>query len=123
VTGPNPCYTFQTTGTVIEGVDMTTSGTGGFAAIDVDCTNGATLSDLVVSGGIVALFNDENVAFSGLTFTRGEANIRCEPAVFVTGPANHITASGIFTNSAIDRITGVTSAISISGMDLPGDTC
>lgn len=123
VTGPNPCYTFQTKSTVVEGVDMTSGGTGGFASIDIDCTNGATLSDNVASGGIVALFNDENVTLTGLLFTRGEANSVCEPAVFVTGPANHITASQIITNSAIDRISPPTSAISISGMTLPGDSC
>ncbi len=123
VTGPNPCSTFQTHGTVISGVDMSTNGTGGFAAVDVDCTNGATLSNLVVSGGIVALFEDENVTLNGLDFTRGEANQTCEPAVFVTGPANHITATGIVTNSAIDRVKPPTSAISISGTKLPGDSC
>lgn len=123
VTGPNPCSTFQTTGTVISGVDMSTNGTGGFAAVDVDCTNGATLTNLTVSGGIVALFEDANVTLNGLDFTRGEANQQCEPAVFVTGPANHITATGIITNSAIDRVKPPTSAISIMGTKVSGDSC
>ena len=46
VTGPNPCYHVpDDTGRCISGVDMSTNGTGGFASVDVDCTERRDLDE------------------------------------------------------------------------------
>jgi hypothetical protein len=95
VTGPNPCAGYPTTGTVLSNINMTTTGKGGFAAVDVDCTNGARLSNITIHGGILAMFKDENVTLTGETFTPGPQNTRCEPALYITGPATNITVTKV----------------------------
>jgi hypothetical protein len=113
VTGPNPCYSYQTVGTVISNVDMTTQGVGGFAAVDVDCTNGAQLTNITIHGGILALFEDENVTLSHEVFTPGSANIACEPAAIVTGPANNIDISDVTSSGGGIRVKQPASSVVI----------
>jgi hypothetical protein len=100
VTGPNPCDNYPTAGTLISNVNMTTTGKGGFASVDVDCTNGALLSNITIHGGILALFKDENVTLTGESFTPGAQNTPCEPAVYLTGPATNITISNVTSQGA-----------------------
>jgi hypothetical protein len=95
VTGPNPCAQYPTTGTVVSNLQMATTGRGGFASVDIDCTNGATLSNITIRGGILALYRDENVTLNGEVFTPGEDNVQCEPAAYITGPANDIAISDV----------------------------
>jgi len=65
LTGPKPCYTFPITGSVVSNVIMVNHGTGGFAAVDIDCQNGARLTNINIHGGILALYNDENTVLNG----------------------------------------------------------
>ena len=97
--GPNPCYSFQRGGNVVDHIDMTTTGTGGFAAVDIDCQNGTRVSNIVIHGGILALFNDENTSLTGEEFWRGPRNMTCEPAWYVTGPSNHITVANVVSHA------------------------
>jgi hypothetical protein len=94
--GPSPCSTDQNDGDSISNIDITTTGTGGFAAIDVSCQNGAALSDLTIHGGMIAIFMDANVTVRGETFTPGPYAKSCAPPWFVTGPAQAI---------AVDQVT------------------
>ncbi len=100
VTGPNPCDRFSTVDTVVTNVSMTTTGKGGFASVDIDCTNGARLSGITIHGGILAMFKDEHVTLMGESFTPGPDNGQCEPAVYITGPANTITISDVTSSGA-----------------------
>jgi hypothetical protein len=111
VTGPSPCASYPTTGTVISNVNMTTQGVGGFAAVDVDCTNGAQLSNITIHGGILALFRDENVTLSHELFTPGALNITCEPAAIVTGPSNSIDISDVTSSGGGVRVRQAVSAL------------
>ncbi len=94
LTGSNPCYLFPITGSVVSNVTMVNHGTGGFAAVDIDCQNGARLSNINIHGGILALYQDENVVLNGETYYGVNA---CQPAWFVTGPANNILVENVVT--------------------------
>jgi hypothetical protein len=111
VVGPNPCYQFPTVGTVMKNINMTTTGKGGFAAVDVDCTNGAQLANITIHGGILALYKDENVTLNGEVFTPGPDSISCEPAAYITGPANNITIADVTSSGAGVVVKQPTTAI------------
>jgi hypothetical protein len=96
LTGPKPCYTFPITGSVVSNIIMVNHGTGGFAAVDIDCQNGARLSNINIHGGILALYNDENTVLNGEVYYGVNA---CQPAWFVTGPANNILIENVVTYS------------------------
>jgi hypothetical protein len=103
LTGSNPCYAFPITGSVVSNVTMTNHGTGGFAAVDIDCQNGARLSNITIHGGILALFNDTNTVLNTETYY-GVA--RCQPAWFVTGPASNIVIENVVSYSGFGVIHG-----------------
>lgn len=94
VTGPNPCDTYQTTGTVVQNVTSTNYGHGGFTALDIDCTNGASLSNVTIHGDYIALYQDENVTINGESYQRTTQNT-CTPPVYITGAAYNIAMSNI----------------------------
>jgi hypothetical protein len=93
VTGPSPCSSYGTTGTVVQNVNITHTGRGGFASLDIDCTSGATLSNLTIHGNYIALFQDANVQLSGETFTPDAKT--CQAPWYITGPASNITITGV----------------------------
>jgi hypothetical protein len=103
LTGSNPCYAFPITGSVVSNVTMVNHGTGGFAAVDIDCQNGARLTNITVHGGIVALFNDTNTILNTEVYY-GVA--RCQPAWFVTGPASNILIENVVTFGGLGVIHG-----------------
>jgi len=103
LTGSNPCYAFPITGSVVSNVTMFNHGTGGFAAVDIDCQNGARLSNITIHGGILALFNDTNTVLNTETYY-GVA--RCQPAWFVTGPASNILIENVVTYAGVGVIHG-----------------
>lgn len=113
VTGSNPCANYPTMGTRVSNVNMTTTGKGGFAAVDVDCTNGAQLSNITIHGGILALFKDENVTLNGESFNPGSQNTPCEPAVYITGPASNITVSDVISLGGGVEVKQPTNSIAI----------
>ncbi len=94
LTGSNPCYAFPITGSVVSNVTMVNHGTGGFAAVDIDCQNGARLTNITIHGGILALFNDTNTILDNETYYGVN---RCQPAWFVTGPASNILIENVMT--------------------------
>jgi hypothetical protein len=98
ITGRSPCPSFGTTGTIVSNVNVTNSGTGGFTALDVDCTNGATITNVVIHGDYLALYQDENVVVNGLTVTPGPYEQRCGAPVYVTGPSNHILLENVLSH-------------------------
>jgi hypothetical protein len=103
LTGSNPCYAFPITGSVVSNVTMVNHGTGGFAAMDIDCQNGARLTNITIHGGILALFNDTNTVLNTEVYY-GVA--RCQPAWFVTGPASNITIENVVSYSGAGVIHG-----------------
>lgn len=113
ITGPNPCQTDQTTGTVVQNVNVTDGGIGGFASVDVDCTNGAVLSDITIHGGILALFFDQNITLTGENYTGDNPNFRCQPAWFVTGGSNFLI-SNIASNAGPGRVTQNATNVSVT---------
>jgi len=125
LTGPNPCYTFPITGSVVSNVTMVNRGTGGFAAVDIDCQNGARLTNINIHGGILALFNDTNTVLNGETYYGVNA---CQPAWFVTGPASNILIENVVTYAGLGVVhdsrhgtaTGITVLNQTKGL---GATC
>jgi hypothetical protein len=105
LTGPNPCYYFPITGSVVSNVVMVNHGTGGFAAVDIDCQNGARLSNITIHGGILALYNDTNTILNTETYYGIN---RCQPAWFVTGPASNILIENVLTYAGAGTIHGST---------------
>lgn len=103
LTGPNPCYMFPITGSVVSNVTMVNHGTGGFAGVDIDCQNGAQLSNITIHGGILALFNDANTVLNGETYYGVN---KCQPAWFVTGPATNILIENVVTYAGVGVIHG-----------------
>lgn len=93
ISGPNPCSNYGTSGTVVQNVNITHTGRGGFASLDIDCTNGATLSNLNIRGDYIALFQDENVSLNGETYTPDAKP--CQAPWYITGPATHITINAV----------------------------
>jgi hypothetical protein len=94
LTGSNPCYAFPITGSVVSNLIMVNHGTGGFAGLDIDCQNGARLTNITIHGGILALFNDTNTVLTNETYYGVN---RCQPAWFVTGPASNILIQNVVT--------------------------
>jgi hypothetical protein len=94
LTGSNPCYAFPITGSVVSNIIMVNHGTGGFAAVDIDCQNGARLSNITIHGGILALYNDTNTTLTNETYWGVN---RCQPAWYVTGPASNILVQNVVT--------------------------
>jgi hypothetical protein len=94
LTGSNPCYAFPISGSVVSNLIMVNHGTGGFAAVDIDCQNGARLTNITIHGGILALFNDTNTIVDNETYFGVN---RCQPAWFVTGPASNILIENVMT--------------------------
>lgn len=101
LTGSKPCYAFPITGSVVSNVIMTNHGTGGFAAVDIDCQNGARLTNITIHGGILALFNDTNTILNTETYYGIN---RCQPAWFVTGPASNILIENVLTYAGVGTI-------------------
>ena len=84
ITGPQPCNAHSRGGAAVSNVNMTNTGTGGFASIDVDCQSRATITNITVHGGIVSIFRDSNVTLDGEVFAPGPAAEACAPPWFVT---------------------------------------
>ncbi len=103
--GPQPCSSDQRTGDVVANVDATTTGRGGFASVDVDCQNGATLRNIAIHGGILALYQDQNVTLSGETFTPGPYAVACAEPWFVTGPSQNISIDDVVSAGGPGKIT------------------
>jgi hypothetical protein len=91
ITGPAPCYSFPTTGTIVSNVSSTNAGSGGFTSLDIDCTNGATLTNINIHGDYIAFYQDENVILNGevareyLTYQK-----LCVAPWYISGPSNHM---------------------------------
>jgi hypothetical protein len=113
ITGPAPCDTHQTIGTVVDTVTITNSGRGGFAALDIDCTNGAQLRNIVIHGDYVALYHDENVSLTNETYTPDAKT--CQAPWYVTGPAHNININQVQSSGGHGIIKGPTSNIVLSG--------
>jgi hypothetical protein len=88
------CRDRPNSGIVVQNVNITTTGLGGYGALGLDCLNSATLTNITISGGIVALYLDNNVTINGLSFTSvyeqsdGEYGIACQNAVEITTGKN-----------------------------------
>jgi hypothetical protein len=129
ITGPSPCSSFGTHGTVISNVNVTNTGASGFTALDIDCTNGAVLTGITIHGDYMALYEDENVTLNGMDYAAGPYESGyCSHDIYVTGPSNHVLLSNIVTHNgrAIQHATqaGVVANLMITNeVYAPGDTC
>jgi hypothetical protein len=92
--GPNPCASYPTHDTVVNDVTITSQGTGGFASLDLSCTNGIDVTGLRIQhGGIVAVYRDEHVVIDTMSF-QGDSR-PCQHAIEITGSANDISISNL----------------------------
>ncbi len=121
--GPSPCFSYQRGGTTLRNIDMTTTGTGGFASVDVDCQNHATLSNITIHGGILALFEDENVTLDGESFTPGPFAKTCAQPWYITGPSHHITVANVVSHGGHGIVKQPSDGITISGQTVDGPGC
>ena len=124
IAGPSSCSSDVNTGAVVSGVTMTTTGTGGFSSIDVDCQQSAALTNLLVHGGSVTPYQDANLTLNGLVYIRGPYAETCEPAWEVTGPTVSILISNVITAAGYGREIASPSGVVVTNEALaPGDTC
>ena len=114
ITGQSPCDRYHTTGTVVDTVTISNSGRGGFAALDIDCTNGAQLRGIDIHGNYVALYQDENVSLSGENYTPDAKP--CQAPWYISGPAHNISIAQIQSAGGRGIIKGPVSGIAISGV-------
>jgi hypothetical protein len=89
ISGSSPCPNYSTHGTVVDHLTISNSGTGGFASLDIDCTNGATLSNITIHGNYIALYQDTNVTLTNETYTPQAKP--CQVPWYLTGPSSNIT--------------------------------
>jgi hypothetical protein len=121
ITGPNPCASYQTTGTVVRNVNVTNNGSGGRAAIDIDCTNGAQISNITIHGQYLALYQDENVSVSGETYVPASWMGTCHEPWYITGPAAGIHIANVLSYGGAGIISPPTSNITITNQTVrPG---
>jgi hypothetical protein len=111
ITGSSPCQAFPTVGTVVQNLNITNTGVYGFASLDIDCTNGASLSNITVHGDYIAMFKDENVTLNGESYTGG-ARV-CQNPVYITGSSANITLSGIHGGGRVMQRSGTLTNISV----------
>lgn len=121
--GPNPCYNDTSTGDRVSVVAVTTTGTGGFAAIDISCQNGASVSDVTVHGGTIALFEDRNTTLTGERFTPGPRAKMCAPPWFVTGPTSGITVTNVTSAGGGGIVHQPASGITVAGQTVTNLAC
>jgi hypothetical protein len=96
ITGTSPCSAYPTVGTVVQNVNVTNTGSGGRAAIDIDCTNGAQIRNITIHGQYIAFYLDENVTLSGETYSSQAFMGLCHEPWYVTGPSANITIDNVF---------------------------
>jgi hypothetical protein len=93
--GPT-CDAFPDSGTVLTNVTTTNAGSGGFTSLDIDCTNGATLTNITVHGDYIALYEDENVVLNGEVAREYLAYQKpCVAPWYVSGPSNHLLLENV----------------------------
>jgi len=114
ISGPNPCSTFKTSGTVVQNLNITSSGTGGFASLDIDCTNGAVLSNITIHGNYIAVYQDENSSVTNETYWPGAKP--CQFAVYVTGYAANIAINGVAGGGGVKQAGAPLIAISVANV-------
>jgi hypothetical protein len=123
VTGPNPCDAYPRGGNTLQNITMTTTGTGGFAAVDIDCQNGTRASNITIHGGILALFRDENTTVTGENFTPGPYALACAPPWIITGPSTNVAVTNVVSHGGHGVVHGVTSAITTNAQQLLNSSC
>jgi hypothetical protein len=120
-TGPNSFTTFQNYGTVIENVNSTNTGGGGFTALDIDCTNGAKLSNITIHGDYIAFYMDENVTLTGEVSSPSAQNQACTAPYYVTGPSSNIHITDVLSHGG-HGISHNTLHGSVAGLVLSNNT-
>jgi hypothetical protein len=123
VTGPNPCYTYQTTGTVVRNVSVTNTGSGGLAALDIDCTNGAQISNITIHGEYLALYQDENVSVSGETYRPQVFMGPCHEPWYITGPSTRVSIANVLSYGGTGIVRPPASSITITSQTIRGPGC
>jgi hypothetical protein len=111
ISGSQPCSNHSTTGTVVDHLNITNTGTGGFAALDIDCTNGAQLSNITIHGNYIALYQDENVTLTNETYSPQAKP--CQVPWYISGPANNITIDQV-AGGGHGIVKGTTSNITVT---------
>jgi hypothetical protein len=114
ITGPSPCDSYQTSGTIVDTLTITNSGTGGFAALDIDCTNGAQLRNIVIHGDYLALYQDENVSLANETYTPDAKP--CQAPWYISGPSHNISIAQVHSSGGHGIIKGPSNQIVITGV-------
>ncbi len=121
--GPSPCVSDVNGGQVITDVTMTTTGTGGFAAVDVSCQHQATLTNITIHGGILAFFHDQNITLNGEMFAGGPRAIHCAHPWYITGPATNITIENVVSSSGHGVVKQPASGITVTNQTVTGSGC
>jgi hypothetical protein len=121
--GPSPCVSDVNGGQVISNVSMTTTGTGGFAAVDVSCQHQATLTNVTIHGGILAFFHDQDITLNGEIFAGGPRAIRCAHPWYITGPASNITIENVVSSSGHGVVKQPASGITVTNQTVTGSGC
>jgi hypothetical protein len=123
LTGPNPCSSDTITGDVVDNVNMTNTGVGGFASIDIDCQRNGSVSNVTVHGAIIALFEDSFTSLTNETYTPGPNGIACEAPWYLTGPSHDMTVANVVSNGGPGLVKPPTTNISITNQTVRGAGC
>lgn len=126
IVGPQPCYTRVNGGAVVSNVSITSTGTGGFAALDISCQSHASVSGVKVNGGVIAIYRDSNLTLTGEQCTPGPSAKRCAPPWAITsdalGPSQNITISRVASASGSGTVRGNVLGLSITTQTI-GQNC
>ena len=123
VIGPNPCQNYTRGFNTVANVDMTTTGKGGFAAVDIDCQHDTRVANITIHGGILALFRDTRTTLDGEQYSPGPFAERCEAPWFITGPASDVTVTNVVSQGGRGIIHGTTSNITVTNQTVNTAGC
>jgi hypothetical protein len=123
LTGPNPCSSDTITGDVVDHVSMTNTGVGGFASIDIDCQQHGVVSNVIVHGAIIALFEDSFTSLTNETYTPGPNGITCEAPWYITGPSHDMTVANVVSMGGPGIVKPPTSNITLTNQTVKGLGC
>lgn len=104
VGGHASCTSRTTIGPTLTNITVTSTGKGGYAAVDVSCNTGASLTGITIHGGILAFYEDSDASLNGETFTPGPNNIPCEPAFEVHGTDVNIAIQNVVSHGGPGRV-------------------
>jgi hypothetical protein len=95
-----PCTAQTTHGTHVDHVTVIApKSAGGFTPLDIDCTNGGSVSNVTIVGNFLALYYDANVTLTGETYRHGLVAKLCQQPFSVSAPSDHVAINTVVSDA------------------------